>query len=116
MPNVGFHPQAVALFPQFVKVEQEAQFATMATTFRSGQNFSFVWVQLVQCFEPNAHWNPVVVVRHTSPSEVSSDQLDLHLRADFGFENVSEVPHFVGSASHKLIKVNKLRNFSISGA
>ena len=51
-----------------------------------------------------------------SPSEVSSDQLDLHLRAYFGFENVSEVPHFVGSASHKLIKVDKLRHFSISGA
>ena len=54
-------------------------------------------------FEPNAHWDAVVVVGHASTSEMPRYDLDLHLGSDLAFEDVGEMTQLICTTAHKLV-------------
>ena len=69
----------------------------------------------MECLKSNPHRDPVVVVRHTTPSKVASNQLNLHFRANFGLKNVGKVAKLVRPTAYKLVEINELRHFSLLG-
>ena len=71
VPYVRLHPCAVRFLAQLIEIEQEAELAPVTTTFRTGEHFALVGIQLVQGAEPDAHWDAVIVVSHASPAQVS---------------------------------------------
>ena len=115
MPNVGLHPCSTPLLSQLILIKKEAELASMAATFGPAQYFTLVWLELVEGFESDAHRDPIVIMRHTAPSEVPSNKLDFHLRRAFGLEDICEVAQLMGPTTHELIQVDELRYFSFLG-
>ena len=109
------HPRAILLLPQLKLIEQKAKLTPMASTLATRKLSGLVGLQLMECLKSNTHRDPVVVMRHTTPSKVASNKLNLHFRANFGLKNVGKVAKLVRPTAYKLVEVNELRNFSLLG-
>ena len=115
VPNVRLHPLPVLLLTELELIEQEAKLASMATALTPRKYLSFIGLQLVKSLESDPHRDAVIIVCHAASTQMSCDQLDLHLSADFGLEDVGEVSKFVRPAADELMQVNELWNLLFRG-
>ena len=116
MPNVRFHPATTDLFlAKLEQVQKESQLAAMSPALRSLKNLRLVRLRLIQCFQTASHWDSVVVVSHSTSSQMSCEKLELQFVSVLHFQYFGEVLKLIGATVDELVDFDELRHLLFVG-